>query len=165
MTHIDSSWRGSLALSALAAITTLFLVATPAMSHGYESGPIRIEHPWAPATMPGATVGAAYMRIKNIGATPIRLLSAATPAAGKVEVHEMSMDGDVMRMRPVEGGVVIPAGGEVAFKAGGLHFMLTDLKAPLVEEDLQPLTLTFEGGITVELELYVERGPAAPHAH
>jgi copper(I)-binding protein len=159
MKHADSRLRFA------ATFVAFLLFASPVFAHGYESGPIRIEHPWAAATLPGATTGAAYMKIVNTGATPIRLLTIATPAADKVEVHSMSMDGGIMKMRPVA-DLVIPANGEVRLKPGDMHLMLTGLKTPLVEEDFQPLKLTFEGGIAIELELYVEKKPdGGAHAH
>jgi periplasmic copper chaperone A len=104
------------------------------------------------------------MKIVNTGATPIHLIEITTPAAKKVEVHSMTMDGGVMKMRPVT-DLVIPANGEIALKPGSMHLMLTDLSEPLTEEEFQAMTLTFEGGIKIELEFYVEKREAAPHAH
>jgi hypothetical protein len=134
----------------------LALLTNAVFAHGYSGGPIRIEHPWAAAAPQGATTGIAYMRIANTGRAPIRLMGAATPAAQRVEIHTMSMDGGVMRMRPIVGGLVIPASGEVRLTPGGLHLMLIGLKGPLVAEDFIPMTLHFEGGLNINLELYVE---------
>lgn len=147
-----------------ASIMALLLMTHAALAHGYSAGPIRVEHPWAAATPPGAAVGAAYMRIANSGRTPVRLVGASTPAAARVEIHTMSMEGGVMRMRPVVGGLVVPAGGQVRLAPGGLHLMLIGLKGPLRVEDFVPLSLHFEGGLNLNLELYVE-ARAGGHAH
>jgi copper(I)-binding protein len=128
-------------------------------------GAILVDHPWAPASLPGTTAGAAYMKITNMGPTPVVLLGATTPAAGHVEIHSMSMDGGVMRMRQVTEGVTVPAGGEVKFGAGGLHFMLIGLKHPLVEEQMISMTLHFAGKPDIKVDLYIESKPPAGHEH
>lgn len=139
--------------------------ASVALAHDYQAGPIKVGHPWARATAPGAAVGAGYMKITNSGDAPVQLVGATTPAAARVEVHTMSMDGGVMRMRPVP-ALTIPAQSTVELKAGGLHLMLIGLKKPLVVEDLVPLTLTFSGGLTVNVELYVEEiSSGGGHGH
>ncbi len=91
-------------------------------------------------------VSAAYMTIENGGDSVIRLVAAATDAAGLVEIHEVQMENDVMKMRPVEGGIEIPAGGSVELKPGGYHVMLMELKRELVAGEAVSLTLTFEMG-------------------
>jgi copper(I)-binding protein len=100
------------------------------------------------------------LTLSNLGAAPDRLLGGATPVASQVEVHEMSMDGGVMRMRPVSGGLVIPAGGTVALKPGGYHIMLIGLKTPLTAGTMVPLTLRFEKAGLVKLQVPVR--PAQP---
>jgi len=72
-----------------------------------------------------------------------------------VELHTMTMDGDVMRMREVEGGIELPAGETVELAPGGLHIMFMGLESPFVEGETVPVTLTFEGGETIDLELPV----------
>ncbi len=106
----------------------------------------------APETMSGGHMGsmamgdvsAAYMTLENRGDMPLRLVAAATDAAGTVEIHETKLEGDVMRMRPVQGGIEIPAGGSVELKPGGLHIMLLELKAPLLPGEAISLKLTFD---------------------
>lgn len=124
---------------------------------------------WAPPTMGGSKVAAGYMTISNPGGAPDRLVSAASPKAGKVEVHEMKMDGAMMTMAPVAGGLEIPAGGQVALAPGGLHLMLMDLTGPLAIGDSVPVTLTFEKAGAVETTLTVRAKDAAAggesHAH
>src|SRR5262249_48790020 len=136
-----------------------------ASAHEYSHGTITIMHPWARATAPGATTGAGYLKIVNKGATPVRLIGATTPLAKTVEIHSMSMDGGVMRMRPVTGGLVIPAHGEVALKPGANHLMLIGLKGPLVEENMESMTLLFDGGVSMDIELYVESMSAGGSEH
>ena len=151
MTKVSS--RRLLMYAALAtALPTLALAATrPAISTAQA---------WVRAAPSGATAGAAYLTLSNLGSAPDRLLGGATPVASQVEVHEMSMDGGVMRMRPVLGGLVIPAGGTVALKPGGYHIMLIGLKTPLTAGSKVPLTLNFEKAGLVKLQVPVR--PAQP---
>jgi periplasmic copper chaperone A len=144
----------------LSLLLALCLAPGLAAAHDYRAGSIAIAHPFARATLPGATVGGAYMGLRNEGATPDRLVAASTPAAERVEFHAMSMEGDVMRMAPLAGGIEIPAGETVAIAPGGLHLMLLGLKAPLAQGSRVPLTLDFASGARVEVELAVE----APNA-
>src|ERR1700748_1960373 len=85
----------------------LALATTAAHAADYKAGAIEIDHPWARATPSGAKVGAGYLKLTNTGATPDRLVGATAVAAGRVEVHEMSMDNGVMKMRPVKDGVAL----------------------------------------------------------
>ena len=100
-----------------------------------------------------------------------KLVSGSSPAAGVVEVHEMSMDGNVMKMRAVAGGLDLPAGKTVELKPGGYHVMLMDLKQQLKEGDSVPVTLVFEGKDgrkeSVELKTPVKalNAAATPHKH
>jgi copper(I)-binding protein len=134
----------------------LALAAPAALAADYKAGAIEIDHPWARATPGGAKVGAGYLKLTNTGATPDRLVSATAAAAGRVEIHEMSMDNGMMMMRPVKGGVELKPGGTVEFKSGGYHLMLLDLKAPLKTGDHIKGTLTFEKAGPVDVEFMVE---------
>ena len=100
-------------------------------------------------------VGAVYVTIKNQGNESDRLIGVSTTAAKTVEIHESFMDGDVMGMRPVEGGLEIPAGETVKLKPGGHHIMLIDLVEPLLIGHDITLTLQFEksGEIVLEVEI------------
>jgi copper(I)-binding protein len=86
---------------------------------------------------------AVYLMVRNPGSGPDRLLGGETPVAAAVEVHESFLEGDVMRMREVA-TVEIPPGGEMEFKAGGLHIMLLDLRQALNVGDTISLTLNFQ---------------------
>lgn len=134
-----------------------------------QAGALAITEAFARATPPKAQVAGGFMTITSQGAAD-RLVSAQSPMAGKVEIHEMRMDGDVMTMRPLPDGLAIPAGEAVALKPGGYHLMLMGLKQPLVEGDSVPLVLDFEkaGKVNVTLQVMAinARGAAGgEHAH
>lgn len=154
-------------LNRLAAIAVLALVgfAPLALAHEYTVGTITIYHPWAAATPPGATTGAAYMKIINKGKKALRLLKMSTPIAEKVEIHSMTMDKGVMRMRPLTPPLKIAPNGTLALNHNGLHLMLIGLKKPLVEEEMVSLKLTFAGGKAVDVDLYVEALGATAGSH
>ncbi|HTO31302.1 MAG TPA: DUF1775 domain-containing protein [Pararhizobium sp.] len=107
------------------------------------------------AMLPGAKVGGGGFTVKNEGSEDDILLSVESPAAGRVELHEMTMQNDVMKMRKLEGGIAVPAGQTVELKNGGLHLMFMDVMKPFVEGDTIPVTLTFEKAGKVELMLPV----------
>lgn len=98
---------------------------------------------------------AAYMRIQNTGDEPDRLLSVASDVAATVELHMVEQDGDVMKMRPVEGGIEVPAGGEVELKPGGYHVMLIGVTRELAPGDTIDLTLQFERAGALEVQATV----------
>jgi periplasmic copper chaperone A len=157
--HMQKPALVALALTGLLAVTS-------AVAHGYQLGALKIDHPWARPTVPGQSTGGAYLGIDNGGAGD-RLLGGNTPAAARVEVHEMRMDGNVMRMREVP-ALELPSGKAVKLAPGGLHLMLIDLKAPLKVGDKVPLRLRFEKSGEIEVLLHVETKPAGPadsHAH
>ncbi len=153
--------------SAAAALSLGLLgLAAPAVTaHEYKAGAIVIDHPWARATPGGATVGGGYVVLKNTGATPDRLLSAASPVAGRVEIHEMAMTNGVMTMRPLPDGLAIPGGATVALKPGSYHIMLMQLKQPLKEGEMVDGTLTFEKAGTVPVQFKVEGVGAGATGH
>ena len=103
------------------------------------------------ATVPTAKVAAGYLSITNNGSSDERLLGGSVEFAGKVSVHEMKMNNGVMKMRPIEGGLVIPAGETVVLKPGAEHLMFMKLKEPMLEGEMRSVTLTFENSGTVEL--------------
>jgi periplasmic copper chaperone A len=117
------------------------LVGLAAAAHEFTLGSLTIGHPYARPTVPGQVVGGGFMSIANKGADD-RLLSATSPSAKGVELHSMSMDGDVMRMRQID-GIAVPAGKTVDLKPGALHLMFMGLKAPLKAGDKLPVTLKF----------------------
>lgn len=114
---------------------------------------VAVSDAWAAATPGGATVGAGYMTIANNGPADT-LVSVTSPRAPTVELHEMSMDGDIMRMRPVA-NFTVPADGVVSLTPGGFHLMFMDLSAPLMAGETIQVTLTFEHAGAVEVNLPV----------
>jgi copper(I)-binding protein len=143
------------------AAASLIAAAALAHAHGFKLGDITIEHPYARATGPGMSIGGAYLTLANQGKDD-RLLSASAPVAADVQLHLMKMEGDVMRMRQVD-GIDLPAGKPVVLAPGGLHVMLIGLKAPLKEGDRFPLTLKFEHAGETVVTVNVE-GTAANHS-
>jgi len=146
---------------------TLFAAAVAlglgtAAAHDYELGSLHIAQPWVRATPKGARVGGGYMTITNKGKALDRLVGGSTPVAAKFEIHRMSMEGGVMKMRPLENGLEIKPGATVALKPGGLHVMLMGLKQQLRKGDRVKATLVFEkaGKIAVEFAVAGMDGPA-----
>lgn len=133
----------------------LSLAASAAQAGDYKVGSLEIVAPYARATPPNAPVSGGYMVIRNTGTEPDRLIAGEAAFAGKVEIHEMTMDGDVMKMRPVEGGLEIPPGGEVELKPGGYHVMFVQLGEQLNENEKRAATLVFEKAGPVEVEFDV----------
>ena len=132
---------------------------------------VDVKDAWVRTSVQGQKATGAFMKITaKEGGT---LVGVATPVAGVAEVHEMKMDGDVMRMRALPNGLALPAGKTVALTPGGYHVMLMDLKATLPKDSTIPLTLTFKDakGVEsrVELKLPVATtapgGAAAPAGH
>lgn len=123
---------------------------------------------WARPTVQGQSAGGGYLRIENKGGAADRLLSATADVSVRTELHSMTMDGDVMRMRQVE-AIDVPAGGTVELKPGGLHLMFMGLKAPLKAGTTFALTLRFEKAGEVKVQAQVaprthEHGPPG-HKH
>jgi periplasmic copper chaperone A len=104
---------------------------------------INVSEAWARATMPGQPVSGAYMQIRSDA--DARLVGVSSPAVPRVEVHEMKMDGDVMRMREVK-AIELPKGKTVSLQPGGFHIMLMNLQKPIATGDVIPLTLVVESG-------------------
>ena len=167
-------FRNRRVLMLLAAVLILLVAATactqappaPAASQG-----ISAQNVWArPAKMMGSMPmegdtqqmqhgganSAVYMVLANGGAEADSLVAAQADVSNAIEIHETKMEGDVMRMAQVEGGIEVPAGGQVELRPGGLHVMLIGLEAPLVEGETFPLTLVFEAAGAVEVEVQVE---------
>lgn len=140
---------------------SLSAIAFTAHAHSFKVGELTIGHPYARATAPGQPAGGAYLSVRNAGTASDKLVAASADVAASVELHEMKMDGTVMRMREVS-AVEVPAGQAVELKPGGLHIMLMGLKAPLKQGDKFPLKLKFEKAGEVTVTVNVE-GAAASH--
>jgi copper(I)-binding protein len=131
-------------------------VTTLASAHDYRTGELRIAHPYARATVPSQPNGAAYMAIENSGNDTDKLTGATSPVAKAVEMHTMSMEGNVMRMREVSSIVLKPSDKTVLKPGDGYHFMLIGLAKPLKAGDKFPLTLSFEKAGKVDVSVWVE---------
>jgi copper(I)-binding protein len=129
--------------------------------------PLSIKNAWTRSTAPGQRTAGVYMQLESAAAAA--LVAVETPVAAKAELHMMSMEGGVMRMRPI-GKLDLPAKTAVKLAPGGLHLMLTEVKRPLKTGDTVPLTLTIEaaGGtrstVKVDVEVRAEDGANA-HQH
>lgn len=130
-------------------------------------GKLEIDTAWARATPAGATVGAGYLTIRNTGSEPDTLVGIEADFAGRAEIHEMSMTDGVMRMRQLENGVAIPAGGSAELKPGGTHIMFLDLKSPLKAGEQVKAKLKFKSGAEGEVNFAIAPiGANAPeHKH
>jgi hypothetical protein len=154
----------------LSTVITSALLISAAAAHEYRRGGLRIDHPWARSTPPLAKSGAVYVEIRNTGAEPDRLVGVSTPAAENAELHRTENEGSILKMSEVP-VLVIAADDSALLHPGGLHIMLTGLKAPLQPDTEFPLTLRFEKAGPIEVAVRVERrapahGPsAAPSAH
>jgi len=128
----------------IAAAFAVALMALPALAHDYTLGALKIHHPWARATPKGAPVGGGYLSVTNTGTTPDRLVGGTTDVSKGFEIHEMSMDKGVMKMRLMAGGLEIKPGETVTFKPSGYHLMFTGLKSQLTKGEHVDATLKFE---------------------
>ena len=136
-------------------ITLILILAMVMLSACQPSGPkIVVGDAWGRSSPMMAKAGAVYVLVENQGSEADRLIGASSAAANAVEIHESFMDNGVS-MRPVEGGINIPAGGKVELKPGGYHIMLIDLAQPLDVGAKITVTLQFEksGEITLEAEI------------
>ena len=136
------------------------LVATAGITAA-QAPNVQVENAWARPTVQGQKGTGAFMNITAKDGT--RLVGASSPAAGVAEVHEMKMEGDVMKMRAVT-SLELPAGQTISLKPGGYHLMLMDLKAPLAKDSTVPVTLRFKDakGVESKLDFLVPVATAAP---
>ncbi|WP_050813868.1 MULTISPECIES: copper chaperone PCu(A)C [unclassified Acidovorax] len=154
-----------------AAIVSTVLAALATAPAGAQTATVKVEGAWARASVQGQTGTGAFMRLTAQDGA--RLVRAESPAAGVTEVHEMKMEGDVMKMRAVP-ALELPAGKTVELKPGGYHVMLLDLKAPLAKDSAVPITLVFQDAKGAESTLNLSvpvatmppgGGAAAGHGH
>lgn len=164
---------GAAALTLIAALSlAVFTLLSPGqarahddMHKGVHHGDLLLIDAWARATPPGAKVGGGYLMIRNEGDAPDRLIGGTVAFAERVEIHEMKMEGEVMKMAPLPDGLEIPAGGAVMLKPGGYHLMFMGLSQPLTEDEPAAVTLTFERAGTIEIPFAVAPMGAKSHDH
>ncbi|MCR9219944.1 MAG: copper chaperone PCu(A)C [Alphaproteobacteria bacterium] len=150
----QAATAATLALIGLLAVGIYLIGLAPqAKAQSVKAGDLMIEQAWARATPPGARVGGGYLTITNHGAAPDRLIGGSVDFAERLEIHEMAMQGEVMKMRALPDGLEIPPGGAVTLKPGGYHLMFMGLKNALEQGARVPVTLAFEraGRVTVDL--------------
>lgn len=151
-----------------AAFAALLSLAGAAVAHGDhkhgEEGHVHAVYPFAYASAPGAQAGGAYVTLENKGPAD-RLVAARADVSERVEIHEHRMEDGVMKMREVE-GIDLPEGGAIEMKPGGYHVMFMGLKAPLEAGGTIPVTLVFESGAELSVEVpVIERGEKPAHGH
>lgn len=140
-------------LTSLMAVSSL--TAEPVAAQEFKQGSLTLKQPWTRATAKGAEMGGGFVTIVNAGEAD-RLTGGSFALAGRTEVHEMKMEGDVMKMRELEGGLNIPAGATVELKPGSYHLMFMKLTAPLEAGTHVKGTLVFEKGGEVPVEFDVQ---------
>ena len=146
----------------------LFSIAIMALAGSIQAqeakvGSIKIENAYVRATAPGQPAAGAFMKIENSG-TADQLVSASSPAAGEVQLHQMSMEGNVMKMGQVK-DIAVPASGSVDLKPGGYHIMLMNIKAPLRAGETVPVKLKFAKAGEVEVKLPVNAVGSGMNMH
>ena len=141
-------------------LLTLVGLALTATTDALAAGHLASEHvhivdPWSRELPAVSTNGTAYLKAMNKGKKEVRIVGASSPLAKRVELHMHKMEGDLMKMMKVEGGVAVPSGESVTFEPGGLHVMLIDLNQPLQAGMTFPLTVAFEDGSSIDVEVTV----------
>ena len=151
--------------AALSATLCGDLVSPAAAAGDFDVGSIHISQPWSRATPKGAPSGAGYMTLTNKGAAPDRVSCVCDDASAQCQIHTMTMENGVMKMRPVEGGLEIKPGESVTLKPGGNHMMFLSLKHPLEQGGMVKATLKFDHAGTIDVEYPVLAiGAPAPDA-
>jgi hypothetical protein len=143
-----------IAICAVLGVSFSVSVLAQNVSQTVTTNAIQIENAYTRATVPGQQVAGGFMKIENKGASVDQLVSASSPAAGEVQLHEMAMDGNVMKMRQVK-DIAVPAGGAVELKPGGLHLMFMGIKAPLTAGETVPVKLKFAKAGELEVKMPV----------
>lgn len=152
-------------LRALIVATTLLTTAVTVYAQEYKLNGLIITQPYARATVPQQKAGGAYLTIENKGQESDRLVAVATPAARSAEIHTMTMDGTVMRMREID-AIDIPPSTRISMKPGdGFHVMLLDLHQPLKAGAKFPLTLQFEKAGKIEVTVSVRGAKSGSQAN
>jgi copper(I)-binding protein len=141
---------------ALFTLALLLVLVHAAAAQSVTQGDITVSNCWSRAVPAGGKVAGGYLTIENHAATPDRLVSATAEIAGKADLHQMSMKDGIMTMRPVEGGLAIPASGKVELKPGAYHLMFTELKRRPKKGESFAGTLTFEKAGTVKVTFSVD---------
>jgi copper(I)-binding protein len=140
-----------------AAVLAAFGMSTSGAPVAKAADRMAVERAWTRATPPSAKTASAYLVLRNVGSSDDRLLRIDSQVAETIEVHSMTMDGGIMRMRRLDAPLTVPAGGEVRLDPGGLHLMMMGLKTPLREGERIKLDLVFERAGRVAVEIPIAR--------
>lgn len=143
----------------LSVLSIAAVLSTGAIAHDFSKGDIRIDHPWSRVTPSATPVAGAYLTVTNSGTIADRLIGGSTPIAERVEIHQMSMDDGVARMRPLTEGVEIAAGATAELAPGGTHLMLIKPSRQLVEGERFTAILKFARAGAIEVEFVLQRNP------
>ena len=143
--------KGLFGLCAFAGITLGLSFSVHAQNA--KVGSVQIENAYTRSTVPGQMAAGGFMKVENKGGVDL-LVSASSPVAGEVQLHEMAMEGNVMKMRQVK-DIPVPAGGAVELKPGGMHLMFMNIKAPLAAGETVPVKLKFAKAGEVEVKFPV----------
>jgi len=138
-----------------AALAVAALAITPASAHEVKLGDLTLTDLWTRATPPQAPTAGGYLTIANSGKEPDKLIAASSPLSASAQLHVMAMKDGVMTMRPLEGGIEIPAGGKVTLEPDGLHIMFIAPTETLKEGGKLPVTLTFEKAGKIDTFLHI----------
>ena len=150
----------------LATALALAFSAGIALAHDFTLGNLEIHHPASKATLPGQPVGGGFLTVTNKGAEADRLVSITAPdVSDDVQLHEMAMENDVMKMRHLPDGIEIPAGATVELKPGGLHVMFMKIKHPFKEGESFKATLNFEKAGKIDVDFKIESAKPAAKEH
>ena len=147
-------------------VSMLIGFSTIALADDIKFKQLEIDDAWIKETPPNHPMTGGYFKIENDGNTADVLISVSANFAMKSEIHEMKMEGDVMKMRPLENGLVIPADGEVYLKPGGYHLMFMKLNQQMIPMDVHQVTLTFKnsGSITIPMTVH-KMSHGMKHSH
>ena len=160
-TNMSINIHMNIAIAKFSKAILAFSLASAGMAAAAQTAAVKVDGAWARATVQGQRGTGAFMTLTAKDAT--RLVGVSSPMAGVAEVHEMKMEGDIMKMRPMP-VLDLPAGKKVDLKPGGYHVMLMDLKAPLALGSTVPVTLLFKDakGVQSKLELKLPVSTVAP---
>jgi periplasmic copper chaperone A len=165
------SYTRRAALAAAFSVVAIAALTPHARAHGYKIGDLEVGHPWTRTTPPSAKVAGGYLSIANKGSMPDRLRSATFTRSASTEVHEMTHEGGIMKMRELPDGIEIKPGQRVNLQPGGFHLMFIGLKEGLKEGETFNGTLVFEKAGSIEVGFKVEamgykpKGADTEHDH
>ena len=148
-------------LVTIAGMAIAYFITATAMATDYKAGSLTISSPWSRATPKGAQTAIGYMTIKNNGTTLDRLIAGSVDVAASFQLHSMTMENGISKMRDLN-GIDIKPGQTIEFKPGGSHAMFVNLKHPLSKGEHFKGTLIFEHAGTLQIEYDVE-GVGAQH--